>query len=102
MALAPLNSLQDLTPLGGSLTILPCVEMNYTKPIVDFRTPTMTSTLFQPFQLHDLTLGNRIVLAPLTRGRAGMTRVANRVMMEYYVQRASAGLLITEATSISD
>ena len=62
----------------------------------------MNSVLFQPFRLHDLTLRNRIVLAPMTRGRAGAARVPNRVMAEYYAQRGSAGLLITEATTISE
>src|SRR5271166_3743158 len=62
----------------------------------------MTSVLFQPFHLHDLTLPNRIVLAPLTRSRAGTARVPNRLMAEYYSQRSSAGLLITEATTISE
>ena len=58
--------------------------------------------LFQPFGLHDLTLPNRIVLAPMTRGRAGAARLPNRLMAEYYAQRSSAGLLITEATTISE
>src|SRR5258708_25634826 len=51
----------------------------------------MTSVLFQPFHLHDLTLPNRIVLAPLTRSRAGTARLPNRLMAEYYSQRSSAG-----------
>jgi N-ethylmaleimide reductase len=62
----------------------------------------MSSVLFQPFRLHDLTLKNRIVLAPLTRGRAGAARLPNRRMAEYYAQRSSAGMLITEATTISE
>ena len=64
----------------------------------------MTSVLFQPFHLHDLTLPNRIVLAPLTRSRAGTARLPNRLMAEYYspAPSSSAGLLITEATTISD
>jgi N-ethylmaleimide reductase len=62
----------------------------------------MDSILFQPFRLHDLTLRNRVALAPLTRGRAGAARVPNRVMAEYYAQRSAAGLLITEATTISE
>ena len=60
-----------------------------------------TDALFQPFQMRDLTLPNRIVLAPLTRNRAGAERIPNAVMAEYYVQRSSAGLLISEATTIS-
>ena len=60
------------------------------------------SVLFQSFTLHDLTLSNRIVLAPMTRSRAGTARLPNRLMAEYYAQRSSAGLLITEATTISE
>src|SRR5262245_46981784 len=62
----------------------------------------MNSVLLQPFRLHDLVLPNRIVLAPMTRGRAGAARLPNRLMAEYYAQRSSAGLLITEATTISE
>lgn len=62
----------------------------------------MSSVLFQPFQMHDLTLANRIVLAPMTRARAGARRVPNTHMAEYYAQRADAGLLITEGTTISE
>ncbi len=62
----------------------------------------MNSVLFQPFPLHDLTLPNRIVLSPMTRGRAGAARLPNRLMAEYYAQRSAAGLLITEATTISE
>ncbi len=57
--------------------------------------------LLSPFQLRDLTLKNRVVLAPLTRSRAGVERLPNDLMAEYYAQRAGAGLLISEATSIS-
>jgi N-ethylmaleimide reductase len=61
----------------------------------------MTKSLFEPFTLGDLKLKNRIAMAPMTRGRAGDGRVANDLMAEYYSQRASAGLLITEATVVS-
>jgi N-ethylmaleimide reductase len=57
--------------------------------------------LLQSFALGPLQLNNRVVLAPLTRGRSGDSRVPNDVNAEYYAQRASAGLLITEATAIS-
>jgi len=57
--------------------------------------------LFEPLALGDLVLPNRVVLAPLTRSRAGESRVPNALMAEYYAQRASAGLIITEATSVS-
>lgn len=60
-----------------------------------------SSHLLSPFQLRDLTLKNRVVLAPLTRSRAGAERLPNELMAEYYAQRAGAGLLISEATSIS-
>jgi N-ethylmaleimide reductase len=62
----------------------------------------MNSNLFQPFQMHDLALRNRIVLSPMTRGRAGTARLPNRIMAEYYTQRSSAGLLITEGVTISE
>ena len=58
-------------------------------------------TLFDPLKLGDLTLPNRIIMAPLTRARAGAVRVPNELMAEYYVQRASAGLIIAEATSVT-
>ncbi|MGA3301785.1 MAG: alkene reductase [Methylovirgula sp.] len=58
--------------------------------------------LFQPYSLGDLELKNRIVMAPLTRNRATHgTDAPNELNAEYYRQRASAGLLITEATQIS-
>src|ERR1700722_16786816 len=62
----------------------------------------MSNILFRPFRLHDLTLPNRIVLAPLIRCRAGVVRIPNPLMAEYYAQRSSAGLLIAEATTISE
>jgi len=60
-----------------------------------------TTKLFEPITMGDFELKNRIVLAPMTRGRAGTERVPNELMAEYYYQRASAGLLITEATVVS-
>jgi len=58
-------------------------------------------TLFDPLKLGDLTLPNRIIMAPLTRSRAGGERIPNALMAEYYVQRASAGLILSEATSVT-
>ncbi len=58
-------------------------------------------SLFDPLQLGDITLPNRIIMAPLTRSRAGAERVPNALMAEYYTQRAAAGLIITEATSVT-
>ena len=57
--------------------------------------------LFQPLQLGAFTAKNRIMMAPLTRGRADPGGVPNALMTEYYRQRASAGLIISEATGIS-
>jgi 2,4-dienoyl-CoA reductase-like NADH-dependent reductase (Old Yellow Enzyme family) len=57
--------------------------------------------LFEPIRLGDLELPNRIIMAPLTRSRAGSARIANRLMAEYYSQRASAGLILSEATVVS-
>ena len=57
-------------------------------------------SLFDPVQAGDLQLANRIVMAPLTRNRAP-DAIPTALMAEYYAQRASAGLLITEATAIS-
>ena len=62
---------------------------------------TQVPHLLSSVQLGDLTLKNRVAMAPLTRGRAGAERIPNALMTEYYTQRANAGLIITEATSIS-
>ncbi|SEI63527.1 2,4-dienoyl-CoA reductase [Azotobacter beijerinckii] len=59
------------------------------------------STLFDPIKIGDLELPNRIVMAPLTRCRAEPGRVPGALIAEYYVQRASAGLIISEATSVT-
>ncbi|GAB4418783.1 MAG: alkene reductase [Bacteriovoracaceae bacterium] len=61
----------------------------------------MQNILFQPLKAGELELKNRIVMSPLTRQRAGKSRMPNDLMAEYYAQRASAGLIITEATSIT-
>ena len=58
-------------------------------------------TLFDPITLGDLALNNRIVMAPLTRCRADEGRVPSELMVEYYRQRASAGLILSEATSVT-
>jgi N-ethylmaleimide reductase len=59
------------------------------------------SDLFQPVRLGPYELANRIVMAPLTRSRAGEDGVPRPLMAEYYAQRASAGLIIAEGTNIS-
>lgn len=62
---------------------------------------TSPEPLLKPFDLRDLTTKNRVALAPMTRARAGETRLANALMAEYYAQRAGVGLVITEATTVS-
>lgn len=57
-------------------------------------------TLFDPITAGELSLRSRIVMAPLTRCRSSEGRVPNDLMRDYYVQRASAGLILTEATSV--
>jgi 2,4-dienoyl-CoA reductase-like NADH-dependent reductase (Old Yellow Enzyme family) len=57
--------------------------------------------LFDPLTAGDLKLKNRMIMAPLTRSRAGASRVPNQLMVDYYTQRAGAGLIITEATSVT-
>ncbi|HEX8605538.1 MAG TPA: alkene reductase [Pseudoduganella sp.] len=60
------------------------------------------TTLFDPITIGALTLKNRVVMAPLTRARAtNEGRVPNTLMAEYYAQRASAGLILSEATSVT-
>src|SRR5919199_901134 len=59
------------------------------------------SKLFDPMTLGSIELPNRIIMAPLTRARAGRNGVPNALMAAYYAQRASAGLIISEATGIS-
>lgn len=59
------------------------------------------NTLFEPTALGGITLANRVVMAPLTRNRAAAGLVPSELAAEYYAQRASAGLIITEATQVS-
>ena len=64
-------------------------------------TTTNVSHLLQPID-KGLSLKNRVVMAPLTRGRAGKERTANALMAEYYAQRTGAGLIVSEGTAISE
>lgn len=61
----------------------------------------MSASLFDPYRLGDITLANRIVMAPLTRNRAVEGLVPSPLAPTYYGQRATAGLIITEATQVS-
>jgi N-ethylmaleimide reductase len=63
--------------------------------------PDDIATLLSPFTLGSLTLRNRIVMAPLTRSRSSQEGVPPSFAAQYYAQRASAGLIISEATNIS-
>lgn len=58
-------------------------------------------TLFDPVRIGAWELPNRFVFAPLTRARAGAARIPNALMAEYYAQRASVGLMISEATAVT-
>ena len=58
-------------------------------------------TLFDPVRIGAWNLPNRIIFAPLTRARAGVERIPNALMAEYYAQRAAVGLIISEATSVT-
>jgi len=61
----------------------------------------MNSTLLTPIKAGDLSLKNRVVMAPLTRVRAGPTHIPNALMAEYYAQRASTGLIMTECSMVA-
>jgi N-ethylmaleimide reductase len=61
-----------------------------------------TASLLQPLNLGTLKLNNRIIMAPLTRARAGVEHLPNELMAEYYAQRATSGLIIAEATMIME
>jgi len=65
-------------------------------------TQTASQKLLSPFELRDLSVKNRVVMPPLTRGRAVNNGIPNDLMAEYYTQRAGAGLIITEGTFISN
>ncbi len=58
------------------------------------------ATLFTPLQAGDIRLPNRIVMAPLTRVRAGSSHIPTDMMVDYYSQRASSGLIMTECTIV--
>ena len=61
----------------------------------------MTNPLLTPIALGDIAAPNRIIMAPLTRGRSNREGIPTPIMVDYYAQRAGAGLIITEATAIS-
>src|SRR3569623_1125008 len=59
------------------------------------------SSLLNSYDLNGLSLPNRVVMAPMPRSRAPVRGLPNEMMAQYYAQRASAGLIITEATNVS-
>ncbi|OZA71687.1 MAG: alkene reductase, partial [Sphingomonadales bacterium 39-62-4] len=61
----------------------------------------VSADIFSPVRLGDIDLANRVVMAPMTRDRAGPLDEPTDLMAEYYRQRASAGLIITEGTQPS-
>lgn len=83
---------EDVSRLAGGLT--------YTSARQEKRPPKVP-TVFDPIKVGCLDLPNRIWMAPLTRGRATRDHVPTDLMATYYAQRASAGLIITEATGIT-
>ena len=62
----------------------------------------MSGSLFEPMRVGDTALKNRVIMAPLTRGRADGNRVPQDFVADYYAQRAGVGLLIAEATAVSE
>lgn len=74
---------------------------NSVSSFIDWNIHMSTSKLFEPYKLGDITLSNRTAMAPLTRNRAVDGFVPSPLAVDYYGQRASAGLLITEASQIS-
>ena len=69
--------------------------------VVKQQTQMPTPTLLSPLRLGPLTLPNRVVMAPMTRNRAGPGNVPEALNATYYAQRASAGLIVSEATQVS-
>src|SRR5258707_14437729 len=63
--------------------------------------PMATIDLFTPVKIGSLQLPNRVAMAPMTRNRAGKGNAPTPLNVEYYVQRAGAGLIVTEATQVS-
>jgi N-ethylmaleimide reductase len=84
-------------PARTAVSPAPSTRKEYEMP----RSNVSATTLFSPGQAGAAILNNRIVMAPMTRSRAGQARTPNALMATYYEQRASAGLIVTEGTQIS-
>ena len=70
-------------------------------PVAEPQAAADPEALFQPYRLGDLELRNRVVMAPMTRKRAGAGNVPTGMNALYYEQRGSAGLIVTEGTQVS-
>jgi 2,4-dienoyl-CoA reductase-like NADH-dependent reductase (Old Yellow Enzyme family) len=89
-------------PSPDTLVVVVLVAASYAQRMITQRQGAMMPGLFDPLAMGELRLANRFVMAPLTRCRAvGGGRVPNALMAKYYVQRASAGLIISEGVPIS-
>jgi N-ethylmaleimide reductase len=75
--------------------------MNVHAAVADHRQAATSEPLFRPWRLGNVDLANRVVMAPMTRSRAIDGNVPNPLAATYYAQRASAGLIISEATQVS-
>jgi N-ethylmaleimide reductase len=87
--------------LVGLAGIVHSAHVKATRHLPESAKMSTPSKLFEPYKLGPITLPNRAVMAPLTRNRAIEGMVPNPLAVEYYGQRASAGLLITEASQVS-
>ena len=85
----------------AALSFASAVHISSVPTIFGTNNMSTATKLFEPYKLGPLTLPNRLVMAPLTRNRAVAGMVPNPLAVEYYGQRASAGLLITEASQVS-
>src|SRR5690606_21494966 len=95
------NCAMFLLPESGLSEYIRSNYVNFMSTRVYLNTNFVMTSLFEPVRLGAVSLKNRIVMAPLTRTRAAPGRIPNELMRQYYCQRASAGLIVTEATSIS-
>ena len=92
----------DFQPIcARSGPVMCCCPPHYDRGQQIFSQDPRMISLFEPTRFGDITTANRIVMAPLTRDRAGPGQVPTPMMATYYEQRASAGLIVTEATQIS-
>ena len=91
----------DLPPGSYRRRTLAAPAASHTRKQKQKRYSNPVPSLFDPIQLGDLHLPNRIIMAPLTRLRGTPDHVATPIMAEYYRQRASAGLILTEGTPVS-